>query len=298
MSTRQSDAPPAVRLTDVTQSIITARGMNFTVRRAGQAGEPVLLLHGFPETSAMWAGVMAALASEGYRCVAPDQRGYSPGARPREIAAYRHEELVGDVVAIADALGFGRFHLVAHDWGAAIAWLVAIAAPSRLASLTVLSIPHYHAFAEGTWTDPAVGDYRNFLGLVLAPDGAAERVLGRDHLAVFRALLTEHSTAEQERLIAVLDQPGALSAALAWYRASDGHRRILSAAPEPVTVPTLLIMGRGEPYAGPLAVALGEEIPVADYRRVDLDAGHWLVQESRDEVTRAIIDQLRRYPIS
>jgi len=272
--------------------------MDFTVRRAGQAGEPVLLLHGFPETSAMWAGVMAALAGAGYRCAAPDQRGYSPGARPREVESYRHEELVGDVVAVADALGFGRFHLVAHDWGAAIAWLVAIAAPSRLASLTVLSIPHYHAFAEGTWTDPAVEDYRNFLALVLAPDGAAERVLGQDHLAVFRALLTGHSAAEQEQLVAVLDQPGALSAALAWYRASDGHRRILSAAPEPVTVPTLLIMGRDEPYAGPLAVALGEKIPIADYRRVDLDAGHWLVQERPAEVTQAILDQLRRYPIS
>jgi pimeloyl-ACP methyl ester carboxylesterase len=167
----------------MTQPTISARGMDFTVRRAGQAGEPVLLLHGFPETSAMWAGVMASLAGEGYRCAAP---------------------------------GFGRFHLVAHDWGAAIAWLVAIAAPSRLASLTVLSIPHYHAFAEGTWTDPAVEDYRSFLALVLAPDGAAERVLGHDHLAVFRALLTEHSAAEQEQLVAVLDQPGALSAALAW----------------------------------------------------------------------------------
>jgi pimeloyl-ACP methyl ester carboxylesterase len=281
----------------MTQAIISARDMDFTVRWAGNVGEPVILLHGFPETSAMWSGVMAAVADEGYRCVAPDQRGYSPGARPRGIESYRHEELVGDVVALADALGFSRFHLVAHDWGAAIAWLVAIAAPSRLASLTVLSIPHYHAFAEGTWTDPQVEDYRRFLTLVLAPDGAAERVLGHDHLAVVRALLTEHSAAEQEQLVAVLDQPGALSAALAWYRASDGHRRILSAAAEPVAVPTLLIMGRDEPYAGPLAIALGEKIPVADYRRVDLDAGHWLVQERPAEVTRAIIEQLRRYPV-
>jgi len=281
----------------MTQAIISARDMDFTVRWAGNVGEPVILLHGFPETSAMWSGVMAAVADEGYRCVAPDQRGYSPGARPRGIESYRHEELVGDVVALADALGFSRFHLVAHDWGAAIAWLVAIAAPSRLASLTVLSIPHYHAFAEGTWTDPQVEDYRRFLTLVLAPDGAAERVLAHDHLAVVRALLTEHSAAEQEQLVAVLDQPGALSAALAWYRASDGHRRILSAAAEPVAVPTLLIMGRDEPYAGPLAVALGEKIPVADYRRVDLDAGHWLVQERPAEVTRAIIEQLRRYPV-
>lgn len=280
----------------MTQSTISARGLDFTVRRAGDAGEPVLLLHGFPETSAMWSPVLAALAEEGYRCAAPDQRGYSPGARPAEVAAYRHEELTADVVALADALGFDRFHLVAHDWGAAIAWLVAIEAPSRLASLTALSIPHYHAFAEATWTDPDVEDYRRFLGLVLAPDGAAERLLGQDHLAVLRALLTRHSAAEHEQLVSVLDQPGALSAALAWYRASDGHRRILSAAAEPVTVPTLLIMGRKEPYAGAMAVALGEQIPIADYQRIDLDAGHWLVQERPAEVTEAILDQLRRHP--
>ncbi|WP_343598853.1 alpha/beta hydrolase [Mycobacterium sp.] len=282
----------------MTQSIISARGLDFTVRHAGRAGEPVLLLHGFPETSAMWAGVMATLAGAGYRCAAPDQRGYSPGARPRDVEAYRHEELVEDVVAIADTLDFRRFHLVAHDWGAAIAWLVAIAAPSRLASLTVMSIPHYHAFAQATWADPDVEGYRAFLALVLAPDGAAERVLGRDRMAAFRATLTRHNPAELQQLLAVLGQPGALSAALAWYRAADGHRRMLSATAEPVTVPTVLVIGRDEPYAGRMAVSLGEQIPTADYRRIDLDAGHWLVQERPAEVTRAILDQLRRHPIA
>ncbi len=281
----------------MSQSIVSARGLDFTVRRVGRSGEPVMLLHGFPETSAMWSGVMSALAEAGYRCASPDQRGYSPGARPAEIEAYRHEELVEDILALADAVDFSRFHLVAHDWGAAIAWLVAIAAPARLASLTVLSIPHYHAFAAGTWTDPDVEDYRSFLALVLAPDGAAERVLGRDRLAVFRALMTQHRAAEHDEMVAVLGVPGALSAALAWYRASDGHRRMLSATPEPVTVPTLLIMGRDDPYAGATAIALGETIPTADYRRVDLDAGHWLIQEHPAEVTRLIVEQLRRHPI-
>jgi pimeloyl-ACP methyl ester carboxylesterase len=238
------------------------------------------------------------IGDEGFRCAAPDQRGYSPGARPREIEAYRHEELVDDVLAIADASGFGRFHLVAHDWGAAIGWLVAIGAPSRLASLSVLSIPHYHAFAQGTWSDPDVEGYRQFLALVLAPDEAAERVLAHDRMAGFRAELVHHSADEMDQRIATLEQPGALSAALAWYRASDGHRRMFLSKPEPVTVPTVLIMGRGEPYAGPMAVSLGEKIPTADYRRVDLDAGHWLVQELPTEVTRAIIDQVPRLHVN
>lgn len=272
---------------------IGARGMTFTVRRAGTAGEPIMLLHGFPESSAMWGGMMMALAADGYRCAAPDQRGYSLGARPAATEAYRHEELVADVFALADALGWERFHLVAHDWGAAIAWLCAIDTPDRLLSLTVLSIPHYHAFAEASWSDPEVEGYRKFLNLVLAPDGAAERVFGRDDMAGFRSEWTHHDPAEVAETLALLRQPAALTGALAWYRASDAHRRILSRPADPVEVPTLLLTGRHDPYARAAAIALGERIATAGYRRLDLDAGHWLVQERPRDVLAAVRGHLR-----
>lgn len=277
---------------------IAARGLRFDVRTAGEAGERVLLLHGFPETSAMWAPIMDALVGKGYRCAAPDQRGYSPGARPDGVEAYALDLLVGDVFGIADALGWDRFHLVAHDWGAAVAWLAAIADPLRIASLSVLSIPHYHAFAAATWSDPEEEPYRHFLELVLAPDGAAERVLSRNGFAGLCGTWTHHSAEETAATIAVLEQPGALSAMLAWYRASDGHRRILSRPPEPVAVPTLLLWGRDDPYVRPMAVALGEGVKTAGYRRIDFDSAHWLVQEKPTEVADAIVGQLKGNPIS
>jgi pimeloyl-ACP methyl ester carboxylesterase len=276
------------------ETIIEARGLRFSVRRAGSSGEPVMLLHGFPESSAMWTGMMDCLVSAGYCCVAPDQRGYSPGARPEPIDAYRHEELVADILALADALGWPRFHLVAHDWGACIAWLVAIAAPSRVASLTALSIPHYHAFAEATWSDPEVEGYRRFLKLVLAEDAAAERVLSRDDMAGFRREWAFHSDAEVAQTVALLQQPGALSAVLAWYRASDAHRRILGDPASSVEVPTLLITGRNDPYARGRAVTLGETIPTQDYRHLQLEGGHWLVQQCFAQVADAVLGQLRR----
>ena len=102
---------------------VRANGMVFTCRRAGPAtGEPVILLHGFPETSHMWSGLLPALAAAGYRCIAPDQRGYSEGARPEGVEHYATTALVADVLAIADAEGFDRFHLIGHDWGAVVGW--------------------------------------------------------------------------------------------------------------------------------------------------------------------------------
>lgn len=279
----------------VDSQTIATRGMNFSLRIGQGGGEPVMLLHGFPESSAMWKPVMGALTAEGWTVAAPDQRGYSAGARPESLDAYRHEELVADVFALADALGWGRFHLVAHDWGAAVGWLAAAATPERLLSYTALSIPHYHAFAQASWSDPDVAGYRRFLELVIAPDAAAERVLGRDGMMSFRREWTHHDAEEIAETVALLEQPGALTAALAWYRASDGHRRILEVPAFSIEVPTLLITGRNDPYARAMAISLGERIKTRDYRHLVLDAGHWLVQEKTEDVIAAIRDQLIRH---
>jgi pimeloyl-ACP methyl ester carboxylesterase len=112
---------------EITVRDIEANGWRFHCREAGGSGEPVILLHGFPETSRMWEPLMVTLAAEGYRCVAPDQRGYSPGARPQEADAYRYADLAADVLELARVLGFQRFHLVGHDWGAAAGWAVLLA---------------------------------------------------------------------------------------------------------------------------------------------------------------------------
>jgi pimeloyl-ACP methyl ester carboxylesterase len=128
---------------------IPAGGMVFSALAAGpRDGEPVLLLHGFPQTSHAYREAMRTLALAGFRAVAPDQRGYSPGARPESVEAYRISKLIGDVVAIADTLNMPRFHLVGHDWGGAAAWGVAGRHSDRILSLTVLSTPHHGALGN------------------------------------------------------------------------------------------------------------------------------------------------------
>ncbi|MEJ2130645.1 MAG: alpha/beta fold hydrolase, partial [Gammaproteobacteria bacterium] len=121
---------------------IEANGYTFTCRRCGGAGPGVILLHGFPETSHMWTPLLERLASSGYRALAPDQRGYSPGARPEGAENYDYRHLVGDVLALADCEGFETFHLVGHDHGAGVGWSLVFDHPERVSSWCALSVPH------------------------------------------------------------------------------------------------------------------------------------------------------------
>ena len=123
---------------------VRARGLSFRAHVAGLDGDgpALLLLHGFPETSIMWRPLIEAAAQAGFRVVAFDQRGYSPLARPTGVEDYRLSELVADVFAVASAVGFERFHLVGHDWGAIVGWVAAGQDRERVRSYASLSIPH------------------------------------------------------------------------------------------------------------------------------------------------------------
>ena len=127
---------------------IAAGGFEFDALADGSPdSELVLFLHGFPESAYEWQRVLPPVAAAGYYAVAPNQRGYSPGARPPDVAAYHVARLDEDVRGIADALGSGSFHLVGHDWGALVAWYVAAHHPDRVRTLTIVSVPHPRPFA-------------------------------------------------------------------------------------------------------------------------------------------------------
>lgn len=275
---------------------VAANGMRFTCRMAGPAaGEPVLLLHGFPETSFMWEPLMAVLASEGYRCAAPDQRGYSPGARPEGVEAYSYRELAGDVAALASAFDWPRYHLVGHDWGALAGWAVLACDAGPVASWTAMSVPHYGAFAEAVYDDPEEETYRGLLDLFLTD--AAEEALGGSDMAGLRAAWAAVGGDEQvDAYAGVFGQPGALTAALNWYRAARAHRRALddpSLVFGPVSTPTLLLWGRDDPYVRRRSVDLAAARMTGPYRVVELHAGHWLAQERPGEVKAELLAHLR-----
>jgi pimeloyl-ACP methyl ester carboxylesterase len=283
-----------IELTD-----LEANGMTFRCRLLGESGEPVVLLHGFPETSHMWTGLMPRLAEAGYRCLAPDQRGYSPGARPDDVEAYSYRALASDAFALADVAGFDRFHLVGHDWGALVGWAMLGVDASRIASYVSLSIPHALGFARAVYEDPEEEPYRGILQALLS-EGVFEGLIQQNDGAAVRAANT-HSPAEQaDEYISVLSQPGAMKAAASWYRASRAQKRSLEDADSPfgpVTTPTLLIWGKNDAYVRRMSVDLAKEYMRGPYRVLELDAGHWLAQEAPDDVSREVLAHLRANPI-
>src|SRR5439155_25455793 len=144
---REAARPEARRLMEALE--LHVGPYTFSARADGpRDGELVLLLHGFPETSYEWRNQLPALADAGFHAVAPDQRGYAVGARPPALDDYRVEQLAADVVGFADTLGADRFHLVGHDWGGAVAWVVGGNHGDRLQTLTVVSTPHPVPFSE------------------------------------------------------------------------------------------------------------------------------------------------------
>jgi pimeloyl-ACP methyl ester carboxylesterase len=271
-----------------------ARGLVFDVRAGGDpAGEPVLLLHGFPQTAACWTRLAEALAGAGYRILAPDQRGYSPGARPPAVRDYRMPELVADALALADLAGAGRFHLVGHDWGAVVAWHLAARHPGRVATLTAVSTPHPRAPAAAlrSGTQPLRSAYVTFFRIPRLP----EVVLGARRMSGLRLVLARSGLGAEwvQAYAGALAGPGALAAALAWYRAA-GPSTLRAPA---VAVPTCHLWGSGDPALGRRATEATARWVTGPYRLHVLDgAGHWLPEQHADELAGPLLAHLRRWP--
>ena len=227
--------------TGTTAVSLAAGGLTFDALVAGEAtDEPVVLLHGFPETSRCWRPQLAALAAAGFRGLAPDQRGYSPGARPQGTGSYRLGHLVADVLALADLAGMERFHVVGHDWGGMVAWALASAHPERLRTLAVVSTPHPRALA-GVLPRSTQLLRSSYIGLFRVPV-VAEAVLLAAGGAVLRQLLVRTGLPAPfaDDYVAAMRRPGALTPALAWYRANGGS---LARDVGPARVRTLFVWG-------------------------------------------------------
>ena len=274
------------------QTRMRAGDYTYDVRRAGDGDALVILLHGFPETSHMWLPLLEHLAANGYTAIAPDLRGYSPGARPEGAEHYAHGPMAADILAMADALGSERFHLVGHDHGAGLGWYMAARHADRVISWTALSVPHIDAFVDAIASNAEQRErsqYMNFFRQV----GTAEEALSANDFAALRNIWNESSAEQIDEYVRVLRQPGALTGALNWYRGGLAEDR------QPigqVSVPTLLIWGNQDQAIGRPGVDATPPLMAGPYRLVELDTGHWLIQEAPADVLGETLAHLRQHP--
>jgi len=275
----------------IQQTRMSAGDYTYDVRRAGDGDELVILLHGFPETGHMWLPLLEHLAANGYTALAPDLLGYSPGARPPEAEHYAHPPMAADILAMADALGKDRFHLVGHDHGAALGWYMAGRHADRLISWTALSVPHIDAFVQAIATNAEQrqrSGYMTFFRQV----GVAENGLSANDFEALRNVWSESAPDQVEEYIRVLSQPGALTGALNWYRGG------LTADRKPVgqiSVPTLMLWGKNDQAIGRPGVEATPPLMDGPYRLVELDVGHWLIQEAEADVLRETLAHIEEF---
>lgn len=273
-----------------TQTILVG-DFSFTVDVAGPVdGAPVLLLHGFPETRHMWRHQLEALAVAGYRAIAPDQRGYSRRARPKNQDAYATEVLLGDALGLMDVQGHPRFHLVGHDWGGQLSWLIAAAHPERLLTLTVLSRPHPAAFARALQEDPEQTTRSRHHRAFREAD-AIERLREARLKPLRDALLRQGVPGpDTEIYIAQLLEDGAIEGAMNWYRASG----IAASETPPISVPTLYVWGTDDATVGRRAAELTREYVKGPFKFVEVESGgHFLVDQMPERVSAFLIEHLR-----
>lgn len=274
---------------------VTRGQCTFHTRESGPAdGEPVLLLHGFPQHSDSWDQVVPLLNAAGYRTVTFDQRGYAPDARPARRRDYTIPELTADAAAVIDAYG-GRMHVVGHDWGAIVAWFLATDYADKVAALTIVSVPHPRAFLASMGTSRQVLSswYMVFFQLPWVPEQALRR-----RWNWFMVNYTGQSEQAAKRDLASFEDQAALTGALNWYRALP-LVNLWKRSDTRVQQPTLFVWSDRD-------VALKRKGAVTTERYVDgpytfkilPGVSHWIPEEAPEEFSELLVEHLRKYPLA
>lgn len=282
-----------------TRKFETAPGLVFDASVAGAEGTPlVLMLHGFCVSRYYWHNQIPALAKAGFYAVAPNQRGYAPDARPDPAVFenYVVENVVNDALEIVRTAGYGdkRFHLIGHDWGGSLSWIIADRWPERVASLTMLSRPHPAAFSRAMQLDPEQPSrsrhHKELLDL-----GAGPRLLAENGKWV-RDRLARNGVPQKaiDLHLSVIGNPPAMEAALAWYRARGPRHDPIG----PTKVPTLFIWGDADDTVGRMSAEGTAEFIAADYTFAPLSgAGHYAADQMPDKVNELLLDHLAKHPV-
>lgn len=287
---------------------VTVGDLTFQARAAGPAdGRAVILLHGVPQTSACWVAQLDALAGAGYRAVAFTQRGYSPGARIDDVAAFTLDKLAGDVLGVADALGIDAFDVVGHDAGAGVAWMLAAFHTDRVRTVTIGSVPHPAAFgAAYRATGDGSGDQHERSGymreIVGRPRGEMEQMFVANDAQVMRMLFHGLPEASVDEYVATLGTPEGMRGVLDWYRAGvvareQGIPGGLDPDFPPIQIPTLYIWSDQDPAIGPAGAHATGDYVDGPYRFVVFEGvDHWIQEREPERFSQELLAHLQTHP--
>jgi len=293
-------------MTDLTYSRVSlATGVTLNVASAGpEDGEPILFLHGFPESHRTWRHQLKGLADK-YRVFAPDQRGFAASDKPEGVENYETDKIVADIMALADSLGLDHFTLAGHDWGGAVAWTAALTHPLRVKRLIIVNAPHPLVFQKSLIEDEAQREASQYINFFRSP-AAEAAITGMglenflDRVMLSHADATKLPAEERRHYLDDWSQPGALTNMLNWYRASkmtvpapgeDSKAPLWTQAPFPkLRMPVLVVWGLKDTALLPVQLD-GLHDLIEDLRVVTSPtAGHFITGEEPGIVTSAIRD--------
>ncbi|HUC27628.1 MAG TPA: alpha/beta hydrolase [Streptosporangiaceae bacterium] len=246
---------------------------------------PVLALHGYPDSAELWRYQMGPLAAAGFQVIAPDLRGFGESWKPQDVESYAPLKLLADVVGIMQHFGVRRANLVGHDFGAFLAWTLAAFIPRRVHRLVTISVAH-----PAVWSYPTLEQRHRFWYSLLFIHPAAEQILRQRNWELLREMLGAER--DGERFLRDLQRPGALTAAMNWYRANcqptydlNGNRAV-----PPVAAPTMALIGGRDTGFTEEAMRDSERYVTGEWKfELVEEAGHWVPIDVPDRVTDLLL---------
>ncbi len=285
-------------MTVITERKIAAGGLTFVADEAGEGEDVALLLHGFPESRHSWRYQIPKLAELGWRVIAPDLRGYGLSSRPTGKDNYKVDHLIEDVAGIFDAVGARRRLLIAHDWGAIIAWCFAIERRLPLDGLVIMNVPHPSVFARVirmSWNQRLRSWYVGFFQIPWLPETMLTARRAQAVADTFTGMAIDKSRFPPEVTDVYREnalQPGAMTAMINYYRANTGLLDRYPGAPPIIETPTLIVWGEEDTALG-IELTQGYEPYVRELTLQTLpNVSHWVQQEAPEKVNQILVDWL------
>lgn len=252
-------------------------------------GEPVFLLHGFPEAWFGWEAQIMPLAEAGFRVIAPDQRGYNLSDKPDGVSNYAMEILVQDVLDLADRLGYQRFHLAGHDFGAIVCWNIARSYETRLTSLAISNVPYPAVMRDYLQKHPSQM-LKSWYALFFQIPRVPERIVRLNNWqTLISAMPKDLTEAERDRYREAWNQPGAMTGMINWYRALLRQGRGTRSTSQ-IQVPTLILWGQQDPHISYEMAPLSAEFCQNGRLVTFEDATHWVLHDKPGEVSRLLVE--------